>query len=286
MISKNNQPIEKIYKGTTEIAKIYKGSALVYQNIKDMIARGINFVLIHKAKAGSLNYLKAFGKCEQGRLPVGYTELESISGIANKAWFDTGIAGNNDNLRFVFTGYKGSRVAYTSFFGNFVNESSNVTRLIASGSSSGIIAEVNRKAASSVSTNPVNYLVAHTYELYKESGNSILKVDGVQVDTMANSGGTANSTNIAICGSKINPSTPSSDVVTTFQGNFEIYDGTTLIRNYVMAKRDSDNAVGMYDIVNNTFKISKGTDNFTAGAEVAPTPSNSMPIWCNNGELK
>lgn len=70
MISKNNQPIEKIYKGSVEIAKIYKGSALVYQNIKDMIARGINFVLIHKAKANSLNYLKRFGKCEQNGTPT------------------------------------------------------------------------------------------------------------------------------------------------------------------------------------------------------------------------
>lgn len=286
MIKKNNQTIDKIYKGSTEIAKIYKGSTLVYENYRDIVATGNDIINITKAKAGSLNYLKAFGKCEQKRLPVGYTELESISGISSKAWFDTGIAGNNDNLRFVFSGYKGSGVTHTAFFGNYVDESSNITRLIAASGSSGIIAEVNRKAASSIPTNSVNYLVAHTYELYKENGVSILKVDGVQVDTIADSAGTANSTNIAICGSKINPSTPSSDVVTTFQGNFEIYDGTTLIRNYVMAKRDSDNAVGMYDIVNNTFKISEGTENFTAGPDLKPLPTYPLAITCNNGVLK
>ena len=253
---------------------------------KDVTVTGEDTLNLPNAKADGLNYLKAYGKCYQGNLPYGFTQLESISGITNKSWIDTGIAGNNNNLRFVFTGYKGTGVAYTSFFANYVDESSNVTRLIAVTASSGIIAEVNRKSASSVATNSTNYLVAHTYELYKENGVSILKVDGVQVDTMTNSSGTANSTNIAINASKTNPSAPSSDVMTTFQGTFQIYDGTTLIRNYVMAKRDSDNAVGMYDTVNNTFKISEGTENFTAGADLKPLPTYPLAITCNNGTIK
>lgn len=253
---------------------------------KDVTVTGEDSLNLPNAKANGLNYLKAYGKCYQGNLPYGYTQLESISGITNKSWIDTGVAGNNDNLRFIFTGYKDKGVAYTSFFANYIDESSNVTRLIALTASSGIIAEVNRKSASSVTTNSTNYLVAHTYELYKENGVSILKVDGTQVDTMANSAGTANSTNIAINASRINPSTPSSDVMTTFQGIFQIYDGTTLIRNYVMAKRDSDNAVGMYDTVNNTFKISEGTENFTAGADLKPLPTYPLAITCNNGTIK
>lgn len=253
---------------------------------KDVTVTGEDTLNLPNAKADGLNYLKAYGKCYQGNLPYGYTQLESISGIANKAWFGTGVAGNNDNLRFVFTGYKDKGVAYTSFFANYIDESSNVTRLIAFTASSGIIAEVNRRSASSVITNSTNYLVAHTYELYKENDVSILKVDGAQVDAMAAASGTANSTNIAINASKINPSTPSSDVVTTFKGIFQIYDGTTLIRNYVMAKRDSDNAVGMYDTVNNTFKISEGTENFTAGADLKPLPTYPLAITCNNGTIK
>lgn len=253
---------------------------------KDVTVTGEDSLNLPNAKADGLNYLKAYGKCYQGNLPYGYTQLESISGISNKAWFDTGVAGDNDNLRFVFTGYKSSGIAYTAFFANYVDESSNVTRLIAFTASSGIIAEVNRKSASSIPTNSTNYLVAHTYELYKENGVSILKVDGTQVDTMANSSGTANSTNIGINTSRINPSAPSSDVMTTFKGIFQIYDGTTLIRNYVMAKRDSDNAVGMYDTVNNTFKISEGTENFTAGADLKPLPTYPLAITCNNGVLK
>ena len=253
---------------------------------KDVTVTGEDTLNLPNAKADGLNYLKAYGKCYQSNLPYGFTQLESISGISNKTWFDTGVAGNNNNLRFVFTGYKDSAKAYSAFFGNYVDESSNVTRLITGSGSNGIIAEVNRKSASSTITNTVNYLVAHTYELYKENGVSILKVDGTQVDTMADSSGTANSTNIGMNTSKTNPSVPTSDIITTFQGTFEIYDGSTLIRNYVMAKRDSDNAVGMYDIVNNTFKISEGTEPFTAGAVLKPLPTYPLAITCNNGVLK
>lgn len=271
----------KFYNG--EIFSINGSYTPSYQ---DVTISGENSLNLINAKADGLNYLKLFGACKQSNLPDGYTQLKSISGITGKAWFDTGIAGNNNNLRFVFSGYKNSGAAYSAFFGNYVDEASNTTRLIARTNANGIIAEINRKSASSTATNTINYFVAHTYELYKESGISIIKVDGVQTETMADSAGTANSTNIAINGSKTNPSVPSSNVITTYQDNFQIYDGTTLIRNYVMAKRDSDNAIGMYDTVNDTFKISEGTDNFTAGVEIVPTPSNPISIWCNNGVLK
>lgn len=255
---------------------------------QDVTVSGNDYVNLPNAKADGLNYLKLYGGCEQRRLPEGYTELASISGTVYKTWFDTGVAGNNNNLRFVFSGYKSQAAGYNAFFGNYIDEETNVTRLIAGPFSNGIIAEINRASQGSTITNSINYLVVHTYELYKENGNSILKVDGVQVESMADLAGTANSTNIAINSSKTNPSTLTSAVITTFQGDFKIYNGTTLIRNYVMAKRDSDNAVGMYDTVNDTFKISEGIESFTAGPEATPTPtpSNPLSIWCNNGELK
>ena len=42
----------------------------------------------------------------------------------------------------------------------------------------------------------------------------------------------------------------------------------------------------MYDTVNKVFYTNAGTGTFTAGAEIVPTPSTPIPIWCNNGELK
>jgi len=47
--------------------------------------------------------------------------------------------------------------------------------------------------------------------------------------------------------------------------SFKLYDNGTLIRDYVPAKRNSDNAIGMYDTVNDTFYPNAGTGTFTAG---------------------
>ena len=47
-----------------------------------------------------------------------------------------------------------------------------------------------------------------------------------------------------------------------------IYEGTSLVRNLIPAKRNSDNAIGMYDKVSGTFFINSGTGEFIAGSVV------------------
>jgi hypothetical protein len=49
---------------------------------------------------------------------------------------------------------------------------------------------------------------------------------------------------------------------------FKIYDNGTLVRDFVPVKRNSDNVIGLFDIVNNKFYTNKGTGTFTAGTEV------------------
>ena len=48
----------------------------------------------------------------------------------------------------------------------------------------------------------------------------------------------------------------------------KIWDGNTLVRDFVPAKRDTDNAIGMYDKVTNTFFENKGTGTFGTGEVV------------------
>lgn len=50
----------------------------------------------------------------------------------------------------------------------------------------------------------------------------------------------------------------------------KIYDNGTLIRDFVPAKRNSDNVLGLYDIVNNKFYTNAGTGTFIAGSEKTP----------------
>lgn len=44
-------------------------------------------------------------------------------------------------------------------------------------------------------------------------------------------------------------------------------DGTILTRDFVPVKRNTDNEVGMYDLVNNVFYANQGTGTFTGGEE-------------------
>jgi len=45
----------------------------------------------------------------------------------------------------------------------------------------------------------------------------------------------------------------------------KIYDNGTLVRDFVPAKRNSDNEIGMYDTVNNQFYTNAGSGTFVAG---------------------
>ncbi len=60
---------------------------------------------------------------------------------------------------------------------------------------------------------------------------------------------------------------------------FKIYENDILIRDYVPCYKNSDNEVGLYDIVNNVFYTNQGTGAFTYGAVVTvPNPEYPIPI--------
>ena len=64
----------------------------------------------------------------------------------------------------------------------------------------------------------------------------------------------------------------------------KLWDNGKLIRYMLPAIRNSDNAIGMFDIVNNFFYENKGTTPFTYGSVVTPTPDTPIPIQTTTGE--
>ena len=65
-----------------------------------------------------------------------------------------------------------------------------------------------------------------------------------------------------------------------------------IVRNYVPAKRDSDNKYGLYDLITDTFYVSPNGNNFSGGSEVIPPPITttyeyiySGGSWVNVGEV-
>jgi hypothetical protein len=50
----------------------------------------------------------------------------------------------------------------------------------------------------------------------------------------------------------------------------KIYDNTNhLMRDFIPARRKSDNVLGLYDIITNTFYINSGTGTFVAGPNLS-----------------
>jgi len=47
--------------------------------------------------------------------------------------------------------------------------------------------------------------------------------------------------------------------------SFKMWDGDTLVRNMVPVQRDSDDEIGMYDLMHGVFYPNAGTGTFTAG---------------------
>ena len=280
MIKKNNQTIDKIYKGTTEIAKIYKGSTLVYENYRDIIATDNDIINITKAKANSLNYLKAFGKCEQIRLPVGYTQVEYLESTGTQ-WIDTGLKMyNNSEIDLCFS-FDVMQVN-CSIFGSRASSTEN-NFAISSSTSDPISLDFGSYLTSRASyKNPVintKYIctISKSLRAVYDENRTLL----------------ASNTNL-ISADNV---TPSNALIFDTVGGFstnklkgkvyycKIWENGVLVRNMIPCKNPS-NVVGMYDTVNGVFYTNAGTGTFTAGAEIVPTPSKPIPIWCNNGELK
>ena len=276
MIKKNNQTIDKIYKGTTEIAKIYKGSTLVYENYRDIVATGNDIINITKAKAGSLNYLKAFGKCEQIRLPVGYTQVEYLESTGTQ-YIDTNFIPNQDTRIKVKIMTKDiSGMTNKTVFGSRESATSKHYGVTMGNGSQN--SWWTGYGTSSIGTN--SYALRDTlYEIEKNKNVTIL--NGSVLATNESQTFTCSSNLYLFCMNQGGP---------TFYSNIELYyckiwENGVLVRNMIPCKNPS-NVVGMYDTVNGVFYTNAGKGTFTAGTEIVPTPSKPIPIWCNNGELK
>lgn len=62
----------------------------------------------------------------------------------------------------------------------------------------------------------------------------------------------------------------------------KIWDNTTLVRNMIPVKRNSDNEVGMYDLVNSVFYTNSGTGSFVTGKVSANSPIEEAYVKVSN----
>ena len=225
-----NTKIGKMYLGNTGIAKAYLGNTLVFQ------------------KGGSPTPPQP-----QPILPAGFTELAYVATNSN-AYIDTGVAGATD-LEITTKFYVGSYVQYASVYGNYIDSNYNYNRVIL-GSETSLLAAGGLNQSQSVS----GFSLSAVHTLVVNSTTAILDGNSTSITAAAKTANTKN-----ICLGNRNTDNPVERNIGLRIYSFKINkDGTTVL-NLVPAMRDSDDAVGFYDLVSESFVKSLTGTEFTAG---------------------
>ncbi len=214
-----------------------------------------------------------FAHAVAGGLPGAYQRADYLECTGYNARIDTGVAGDNETLRFQFDYMALNAGNYAGHFGNYVDENTKCWRLIQSVTTSPrvfVVSLGNRKAGSGSGFSAVSAetgtIVGARINFELTYGHCVTKcTDGTNINFSAETDSSpANSSNIAI-GSR-NVSTTGGSI----KGRFwyvKIWDGDTLIRDYVPCVRKSDSKAGFYDMVNKTFNPSIGSADFIAGMD-------------------
>ena len=237
---------------------------------QDIIISGNTALTLVNAKTNGLNYLKLFGGCEQRTLPKGYTAIEYIQSSGTQ-YINTGIRGEAK----VVIDCQGAASSSTSeiIIGSYTYPPSFFGQAGSTGKygfNANALTDVDYTTRK---TFTINFNDSATVEYdsttiqYTDSGTLYTSANYALFRAMARS-----STNYYYAKARI--------YSVTFEQN-----GVYVAKMYP-AKRDSDNELGMYDTVRNTFYTNSGSGSFTAGDEVTPTPDNPIDIVCNNGTLK
>jgi len=239
---------------------------VIYEGWKELIKGGVPPLSLYSKGDDLIDY-KIYGNSVQGILPSEYQQVEYIESTGSQ-YIDTGFIPNN-NSRFVLktnmTKYKGWAFgvqdnSLASFdFGFAVSTSADISKsLVCYARTSYIIEESYHSKVITIDLNKNKCYIddvlinefeetalISSYPVYLFSGNSY---------------GNANTR------SRIKVY------------SFEIYDNDNLVRNFIPCYRKSDNVIGLYDLVNNTFYTNQGTGTLLKGSNVSIPPTPETPI--------
>lgn len=196
-------------------------------------------------------------------VPSGYTQLAYIETDGHSC-IDTGITwGANKRIEFSwaqdggvsfaqFASPFGSGVCFVQFKGtNFCSPAN-----IKINDSNYVAGTEGIPMTPNTMTVTPNLITAGAY------GNAYMPAASI----VSQSGTVTNDGNTFVIGARHGASAIERFLVGTIIYRWRMYDNDTLIQDLVPAMRDSDDVIGMYDIVNNEFLTNAGSGSFTGGA--------------------
>ena len=267
----------------------------------EVVVSGIPPLQLLGAVEDSLTSLKAFGGTKENPsdIPVEYTQVDGAIKWGNYSTdgkFDTTVKITTDDVKIEVlvkagnTETQGGATTMGSFYCCQARSAANAPIYGISGSSNGntIIGSVGNDGngvAQALVSNIVR-VTGHIYFIsyeYKNGTHTLYvkdltdNIEDTQTETYTLIPPT---TNFYIFG---NSATTNRVNGGNAIYSCKIWNAGTLAFDGVSVKRDSDNAVGLYDSIRDRFIEPIGT--FNAGAVTTPTPSDPMDIYCNNGKI-
>lgn len=281
-----DDPDDPSVKGKVYNAILTGGSEAV------VVGPGTSPLVLPDAIANSLSYVKAFGGTEQNGtptpdapidivsnngvlkvrhasgLPLGYTLLDYIT-FGGAQYIDTGLAINN-NTRVLFDVKRSTSSAQPNYpwlggVRDYVNNTNINKKTLEFSKSDSTKLYLQYATSGEISLTVPDTTQRHTYDFDKNK----LYVDENLIYTATQETFMGNLT--FLIGTVYSQGSVSKNSM--FYGGvygFKLWqDGTNLSMDLIPAKRDSDNVVGMYDIVSGQFFTNAGIGDFTAGTAVS-----------------
>lgn len=209
-----------------------------------------------KEKWYILNWIKNSNSFDKKYQEVEY--IRSTSGGGQ--WIDTGVPGENSNLR-IDISYMWDVVpgggSYQNIINAYINETSNCTRIVQYGASTTYI-DVNIRANRS----PVYRSTRVAGTRYNDSlTRNYYDVNGERLVLAETATGSSNDHNLHLFSTSIHGGFAKSLRLY----NCKLYDGNTILRDFVPCYRKSDGEIGLYDKVNDKFYTNEGNGEFIKG---------------------
>lgn len=257
---------EFVNQGQLIYEDLYKNRDVTYRDIFDEISKIVaGNLLINDSDKLEVGYINL---TSEASLPKEYTQVDYIEGTGTQ-YLDTGLILTQDNSFELEMSMNVKNTQNKMLFGSRSGASSNN---ISANVFRNIVVDFNNSNYSTYRTE-WDYTINTKYILYNSKEKRVIYDENhnvlIQNTTACNDTITTPNTATLFY---INPK-PSN---TWYNANAKIYyckiwDNDTLVRNIVPCYRNSDNEVGMYDLVTNTFYTNQGTGSFTYGEIVVDT---------------
>lgn len=232
-----------------------------------------------------LDSVVAKGGTEQRNLPAEYTQLEYIT-FPSGAYIKTGIVPKTFDYEVGFKGAFGILPGGPNCAWGFMGDGLIPRWICATYGSSYLLNANTTRTFGNADTNTHTF-VGRVYEkngiyCWSSEFDGVIQQNDQTLDNTAN--WEANTLEMYV-GARNNNSTAGNYGLIT-ANHWWCKKAGVMIVDYIPAKRNGDNVLGMYDLVSGQFFTNQGTGDFIAGPDAVPTPDTPIDITSNNGVLK